>query len=107
MNTRTFALLSILLCGQLIKAQNLTANQLTFSDSTKTTNGRKYNLILDPSISFDPISLAYSEMLIEGSFGLERIALGAPHRRIGLKANLGKGYIWFAGIVDFPFFRQV
>lgn len=100
MHLRTFALLSALLCSSLIIAQDITANQSTSGDTTKTTKGSKYNLILDPSISFGPIGLAYSEALIEGSIGLERITLGSPHRRRGLKANLGLGYIWIGGITD-------
>jgi len=100
MNLKTIALLSALLFTPLIKAQDLTAFLATTSDATvdttETTNDRKYNLILDPSLSFGPMAF----VLFEGAAGLEWYTMEAPEQRWNVKANYGQGDIWIIPVQD-------
>lgn len=100
MHLTTIALLSALLFTPLIKAQDLAAALISPSDTiptiTQTTSDLKYNLILDPSLSFGPMAFG----LFEGSAGLEWYNAEAADQRWNVKANYGQGEIWIIPVQD-------
>ena len=85
MKLKIVAVLSALMFTHLLKAQQ--------SDTAPKLN---YNILLDPSISFGPMSIA----LFEGALGLEWHNPSAPDQRWSVKGNYGQGDIYIIPVQD-------